>query len=170
MLATKQADHTLALQKATEGFTAIVDRPMDTDIIDIWKLLFSILIKKKYDDLTLMHNLSRVIIPTGRYEQIYLKGAYSILPVIALYDDTINSDATITEVYQAKVKHKARQNDRAFYGMADTACKNFIMEVVNETWYKQLEYPDTFYTNVTALKFIDHITEFWSGLHAVDVV
>ena len=35
MLATKQADHTLALQKATEGFTAIVDRPMDTDIIDI---------------------------------------------------------------------------------------------------------------------------------------
>ena len=44
------------------------------------------------------------------------------------------------------------------------------MEVVDETWYKELEDPDTFYTNVTALKILDHITEFCSGLHTVDAV
>ena len=35
MSATKPVDLTLALQKATEGFTAILYRPADTEIIDI---------------------------------------------------------------------------------------------------------------------------------------
>ena len=42
--------------------------------------------------------------------------------------------------------------------MADTACKNFIMEVVDKNWYKELEEPDTFYKNVMALKILDHLT------------
>ena len=54
--------------------------------------------------------------------------------------------------------------------MADTECRNFIMEVVDKTWYKELEDPDTFYTNVTALKLLEHLTEFCSGLHTVDAV
>ena len=48
-----------------------------------------------------------------------------------------------------------KQNDRALYKSADTACKNFIMEVVDETWYKYLEEPDTFDTNITDLKLLD---------------
>ena len=39
------------------------------------------------------------------------------------------------------------------------------MEVVEETWYKNIEDPDTFYTKVTALKLLDHLTEFCAGLH-----
>ena len=54
--------------------------------------------------------------------------------------------------------------------MADNACQNFIMDVVDKTWYKELEYPDTFHTKVTALKLLDHLTEFCSGLHTVDAV
>ena len=54
--------------------------------------------------------------------------------------------------------------------MADNSCKNFIMDVVDKTWYKDLEEPDTFYTNVVALKLLDHLTEFCSGLHAVNAV
>ena len=38
MSATKPADITLALQKATEGFTAILDRLMDNDLIKIRQL------------------------------------------------------------------------------------------------------------------------------------
>ena len=44
------------------------------------------------------------------------------------------------------------------------------MEVVEDTWYKELEDPDTFYTNVTALKILEYLTEFWSLLHTVDAV
>ena len=84
MSATKPADITLALQKETEGFTAIVDRPTDNDLIKIRQLLVPVLMKAKYDDLTLTHNLSGVIIPSECYQQIYKKGAYIIPPIIAL--------------------------------------------------------------------------------------
>ena len=73
------------------------------------------------------------------YKHIYLKGAYSILLVIALYDDTIDRDATRTEIHQAKGKHEARRNHRALYKAADTTYKNFIMNVVDKTWYNKLE-------------------------------
>ena len=46
--------------------------------------------------------------------------------------------------------------------------KKFILEVVNETWYKEIEDPNTFYTNVTALKLLEHLTKFYSGIHTVD--
>ena len=42
--------------------------------------------------------------------------------------------------------------------------------MVDETWYKELEDPDTFYTKVTALKLLDHLTEFCAVLHTVDAV
>ena len=47
MLETKPADLTLALQKATEGFTAIVDRPRYNDLIEIQQLLVPVLMKTK---------------------------------------------------------------------------------------------------------------------------
>ena len=70
MSATKPADLTLALQKATEGFTVIVDRPTDNDIINIRKLLVPVLMTTKYDKLTLTHNLKGFILPLERYEEV----------------------------------------------------------------------------------------------------
>ena len=121
MLTTKPANLTLALQKATEGFTAIVDFPTDNEIIDIRQLLLPVLMKTKYDGITLTYNLSGVILPSERYENIYKKGAYLILPVIALHDGTIDKDATRTEVHRAEGKHESKRNDRALYKTADTS-------------------------------------------------
>ena len=100
---------------------AIVDRPTDNDLIKIRQLLVPVLMKTKYDELMLTHNLSGVILPSERYEQIYKKGAYVIPPVIALYDETIEKDATRIEVHFAEGKHKARINDRQLYNTADNA-------------------------------------------------
>ena len=44
--------------------------------------------KTKYDELTLTHNLSGVILPTDRYKSTYSKGAYSMMLVIALSTGT----------------------------------------------------------------------------------
>ena len=44
------------------------------------------------------------------------------------------------------------------------------MAVVAETCYKELEDPDTFYTKITTLKLMDHLTEFCLGLHTVDTM
>ena len=94
MSATKPAELTLPIQKATEGFTVIVDRPTDNYLIKIRQLLVPVLMKTTYDELTLQHNLAGVILPSERYEQIYKKGAYAIPPVTPLYDDNIDKDAT----------------------------------------------------------------------------
>ena len=80
----------------------------------------------------------------------------------------IDKDATRTEVHKAEGKHKAQRNNRQLYKTADNACRSFIMAVVDKTWYKELEDPDTFYTKVTALKLLDHLTEFCPGLRTMD--
>ena len=170
MSATKPADLTLAIQKATEGFTFIVDKPTDNNLIEIWQLLVLVLMKTPYDELTLKHNLSGVILPAERYEQIYKNGAYVIPPVIPLYDDNIDKDTTRIEINRAEVKHEAQRNDRQLYETADNACCSFIVAVVVETWYKELEDSDTFYTKVTDLKLLDRLTSFCAGLHTVDAV
>ena len=131
MLATRPQNLTFELQKATEGFTAILDRPTDNDIIEIHQLLLPVLMRTKYDELTLIHNISGVILLSERYEQIYKKWAYLIPPVIALYDDTIDKDATRTKFHRAEGKQKSRRNDRQLYKTADNACRNFIMAVVD---------------------------------------
>ena len=94
MSATKPADLTLAIQKATEGFTVIMDRPTDNYLIDIRQLLVPVLTKTTYDELMLKHNISGVILPAERYEQIYKNGAYVTPPIIPLYDENIDKDAT----------------------------------------------------------------------------
>ena len=73
-------------------------------------------------------------------------------------------------MHRAEGKHEAQINDRQIYETADNACQSFIMAVVNETWYKDLKDPDTFYTKVAALKILDLLTEFCAGLHTVDAV
>ena len=121
MSATNPADLTLALQKATEGFMAIVDRLTDNYLIEIHQLLVPVLMRKKYDELTLTHNLSGVILPSERYQQIYKKGSYLNFPIVALYDDTIDKDTTRTKVHRAEGKHEARRNDRKLYKTANNA-------------------------------------------------
>ena len=44
------------------------------------------------------------------------------------------------------------------------------MSVVEETWFKELEDPDTFYTKAMNRKLLDHITEHCSGLHEIYAV
>ena len=78
-----------------------MDHPTYNDIIEIRQLLLPVLMKTKYNELALTHNLSGVVLPYERYKQIYKKGAYLIPPIIVLYDDTIDKDATRTEVHQA---------------------------------------------------------------------
>ena len=115
--------------------------------------------KTTYEELTLEHNLSGDILPAERYEHIYNNGDCVIPPVVPLYDDNIDKDATRLEINRAEYKHKARRNDRQMYETAENSCRSFIVAVVDETWYKELEDPDTFYTKVTTLKLLDHLTE-----------
>ena len=103
-----------------------MDRPTDNDLIEIRQLLVPVLMKTTYDELKLHHNLSGVILPAKRYEQIYKNVAYEILPVIPIYDDNIDKDVTRLEINRAEAKHEARRNDRQLYKTVDNACRSFM--------------------------------------------
>ena len=49
-----------------------------------------------------------------------------------------------------------------------TRSEEIIMEVVDNTWFKEIKNPDMFYTNVTTFKLLDHLTDCCLGIHAVD--
>ena len=73
-------------------------------------------------------------------------------------------------MHRAEGNHEALRNDRQLYETAKNACRSFIVVVVDENWYKELEDPDTFYTKVTAIKILDQLTELCAGLHTVGAV
>ena len=64
--------------------------------------------------------------------------------VPTVYDTTLDITATKTLVKRVELAHEDKQSDRALYNVANTGCVNFIMSVVDETWYKELKDPDTF--------------------------
>ena len=49
-------------------------------------------------------------------------------------------------------------------------CVNFIISVVYDTCYKELDDAGTFYTNVTAQQLLDNLEDPYTGLHAIDAV
>ena len=98
---------------------------MDNDLIETRQLLVPVLMKITYKELTLQHNFAGFILPTERYEQIYKKGAYAIPPVIPLYDDNIDKDATRLEINRSEGKHEARRNNRQLYHCGQTNEQRF---------------------------------------------
>ena len=62
------------------------------------------------------------------------------------------------EINRVEGKRKARRNNRQLYETADNACCSLIMTVMDKTWYKGLKDPDIFYTKVTAIKLLEHLT------------
>ena len=75
-----------------------------------------------------------------------------------------------TVVKRAELVHESKHSYRALYDVADTGWVNFIISVVDETWYKELEDAYMLYKNVTAQQLLEHLEDQCTGLHAIDAV
>ena len=75
-----------------------------------------------------------------------------------------------TEVQRSEVTNKSKRNNRALCDTSNMSCANFIMSIVKDKWFKELEDLDTFYTKVTTIQLLDHLKEHCSWLCAVDAV
>ena len=135
MLATKPAELTLAIEKASEVFSAIAKKPTDDDIFYIGQLLALVLMRTRYNELKNEHKFSGVILPQIRYEKIYGVGPCPIPLLVYLYDTSIATDAKRKELHQVEVANESKCNNRALYNTSNTVCSNFIMSVVKDTWF-----------------------------------
>ena len=122
---------------------------------------------KPYSQLNNQHSLSGVILTEYCYKHIYKQGPYVVPPEVSVYDVTIGAKAEKTVVNRAEMTHEPKLSDRALYNVANTGCVNFIMSVVDETWYKELEDVDMFYTNVTAQQLLEQLEDHCTGLHSI---
>ena len=66
--------------------------------------------------------------------------------------------------------HKAVRSDYGLYESAERGARQFILEVVEETYIRDLKHPRFFYTRVTPMEFLNHLQSTCGGLHAIDLL
>ena len=170
-MAFTPSDLTLNIAKDTHGFVAITNKPNDKYIVNISKVLTPIMMKvKPYKQINKQHSLDGVILTEDHYKYIYKQGPYVVPSVFSVYDFTIDANAGKTIAKRAELAHEAKRSNRALYDAAYTGCVNFVMFVVNETWYRELEDAGTFYTNVSAQKLLEHLENHCTRIHDIDAV
>ena len=157
------------LKEAADTFTAISGKPADNDLTRVEKVIYPLLLSVPYNQAKGTHNLRGIITPQSAYSKTY-GDPFPIPTRPASYSTSIKKDATDGERRHAEAVHKGIQEDFNLCSTGKHGTKAFLMANVDETWYQELEDPDTYYTEVTALQLMDHLRLRSGGRHAIDAV
>ena len=127
---------------ATDNFVRISGQPSDDDITTILLATKPLLHKLDYNDYG-THNLVGLIEPANTYTTTW-GAAFSIPARPDAYDMNIQDDATPAVRNRMEAAHKLLLHNYATYLAAERGVTKFIQDVVNETFYKDLEDPVSF--------------------------
>jgi len=168
-MATNAVTIAALLAKEADVHPRVVGQPTDDDIYKIEEVLGPILHNAKYDMIVVpgvvSHNLVGLFQPIATYVDTW-NAAFIIPTEPAPYDTTINDNATSVVRNQMEAKHNNLLSDYKVFEAAEKGASDFICAVVNETWYKSLRHPVTFYNNVTAITLIKYLRTNSGGLHS----
>jgi len=160
------------LEKAAENHPHIVGQPTDDDIFAMTEILFPILHDADYDMTVVQgrvnHNLVGLIQSSAAYAATWT--AVFPRPIRpATYDPTIPEAATSVTRNRMEAAHSARIKDYEIFVAAEKGVSAFIQKAVEETWFKSLRDPITFYNSVTSYDLLDHLRNNSGGLHNNDL-
>ena len=160
------------LEKAAENHPHIVGQPTDDDIYAMTEILFPILHDADYDMTVeqgrVNHNLVGLIQSSAAYAATWT--AVFPRPIRpATYDPTIPDAATSVTRNRMEAAHSARIKDYEIFVAAEKGVSAFIQKAVEETWFKSLRDPITFYNNVTSYDLLNHLRNNSGGLHNNDL-
>ena len=145
----------------------IVGQPTYDDLRRIRELLYPLLLEIPYDEEQGKHNLVGLILPAAEYKKEF--GRVFVRPTKpGAYDDTIAADANNRVRAEAEAKHKAKQADHRLYAVAERESRLFLTKNVEDTWTRELWSSTTYYTKVTALQLLEHLTATCPGTHGLD--
>ncbi len=140
---------------ATDNFACISGQPLDDDITAISLATKPLLKDLNYNKFG-QHNLVGLVKPAATYTVTW--GAIFPIPKRpAAYNSKIKDDATQVVRNQMEAAHKLLLNDYYTFVAAKKGVAKFIRDVVNETFYKDLEDPISFFNKVTAAELLDHL-------------
>ena len=66
--------------------------------------------------------------------------------------------------------HKAKRANRATYETAQRETAQFVLAVVADTWFRELRYTETIYTEVSPKYLLYHLQVGCTGRHSLDLL
>ena len=153
---------------ATDNFAHISGQPSDDDLTAILLATKPLLHELDYDDYG-THNLVGLIEPSNTYTATW-GDAFPIPARPDAYDTNIQDDATPVVRNRMEAAHKLLLHDYATYLAAERGVAKFIRDVVDETFYKDLEDPVSFYNKITAAELINHLRLNCGGVEPENLV
>jgi regulator of replication initiation timing len=155
--------------EALEQFEAIVGQPTDSDLTRAREVLIQILIIIPFDEANAVHNLVGLIEDDANYKASY--GASFVRPTkLPIYDKSIADDAKAVVRARMEAEHRAKRADYTTCETAEREAREFILNVVEDTWVRELKDETTFYAKVRPKTILDHLQSTCTGLHALDVL
>jgi hypothetical protein len=162
----------MLLAKAADVHPRVVGQPTDDDIFKMEEILGPILHNAKYDMIivagTVNHNLIGLIQPIATYVATWT-AAFVIPTRPTPYNLAIDDNATSVVRNRMEAAHNTLITDYEVFEAAEMGASAFIRTVVDETWYKALRHPITFYNNVTAFTILEYLRNNSGGLHSNDL-
>ena len=71
---------------------------------------------------------------------------------------------------RTEATHKAKRANRITYKTARRETAQFILAIVEDTWVQELQYTETFYTDVAPKALLAHLQAGCTGCHALDLL
>ena len=137
-------------------FNPIAGKPSNTDLTLIREVVAPLLLQIPYDKTGAMHNLISLIRPEAAYSTRY--GAAFLGPTrVGAYDATIDDDVTAVIRARTEAAHKAKRAYRATYETVRQETAQFILAVVDDTWFRERRDIETLYTNVAPKALLAHL-------------
>ena len=155
---------------AAANFQPIVGQPTDDDLTAIRDILYPLLLDIPYDEHGAhpRHNLIGILEPTATYSPTW--GAAFPRPQRPPAYPAIADDAAAGVRKRREAEHAILVKDHASYEAAERATAKFLRDTVDEIWYRDLRDARSFYTNVTAMQLMNHLTANCGGLHPSELV
>ena len=84
---------------------------------------------------------------------------------VGAYDATIYDNSTAAVRARTEAAHKAKRANRVTYETAGQETAQFILAVVKDTWVRELQATEMFYTGVAAKALLTHLQAGCTGRH-----
>ena len=155
--------------EAILSFDQIIGQPTDSDIVRMFEAMAQILLPVPYDESHASHNLIGLLYSEAEYTAEYFD-PFVTPTKPGIYDTDIPEDDTDGLRVRMEAIHKAVRRDYGLYEAAEQAARKFIIDVVEETYIRDLKHSRLFYTRVKPIDFLNHLQATCGGLHAIDLL
>ena len=155
--------------EATLSFDAVLGQPTDLYVVRMFEAIAHILLTVPYDDTNEVHSLIGLIYSKAEYMAEFTD-EFPRPSKPGIYDTNIKNNATEGLRAMKEAVHKEVRSDYGLFEAAERGARQFILEVVEDTYIRDLKHSRFFYTRVTPIEFLNHLQSTCGCLHAIDLL